>query len=640
MKKYIYPNLSRRLMILNKLSILPRNVILLLDTCIAVISFSLAHLFLFGPEHLTGVIPLSLWFGFIAASIMWMMGSYHGVVRHTGYQDAKVLFKTMVLILLSMITLRGIEVLVTNGHESILPNVSVSALASIFTLLLLILYRLAVKHLFSFLKHNGLSKKKVLIFGAGEIGMLAYDLIHRSINSDREVIAFVDDDPNKQGKSIKGVRIYKYEEIESLVNFNSAMEVIIAVNSISKKRLKQITDTCLGLNVKVRVVPRVEEWINGELNREMIREISIEDLLNRAPIQIFNPSLGPRLQGKTILITGAAGSIGSELCRQLMQNNPSEIILLDKSESGLYDISNELLSENSAVKIISILGDIRNKRKMKQVFSNLRPQIVFHAAAYKHVPMMERFPEEAISTNILGTKVIADLAFKWNAEGFLMVSTDKAVRPTNVMGASKRVAEMYVQALNEIDNYYHGSAQTKFIITRFGNVMGSNGSVIPLFARQIKNGGPVSVTHKEIIRYFMTIPEACQLVLEASTMGRGGELFVFDMGDPVKIYDLAEKMIQLSGKKVGEDIAIEIIGLRDGEKLFEELLNSNERVLPTYHDKIKIAKTSDVSYPDINGKIQCFKTLLKEGSDIDLVRHLKSMVPDYKSNESKFVLLD
>ncbi|HSI77974.1 MAG TPA: nucleoside-diphosphate sugar epimerase/dehydratase [Lunatimonas sp.] len=639
MKSPIFPNLSRRLLLLNKLSILPRNAILLLDACIAVISFFISHLFLFGPDHLTDIIPESLWFGFIAAIIMWMMGSYHGVVRHTGYQDAKVLFKTMLLTILSMGFLRGIEVLLINGENSVLPEAPVSALASIFTLLLLILYRLAVKHLFSFVKKERVAKKKVLIFGAGEIGMLAYDLIHRSINSDREVVAFLDDDANMQGKTIKGLTIHVPREMELLVKRKEVKELVIAVNEIPKKRLKQITDSCLDLQVKVRVIPRVEEWINGELNREMIREIRIEDLLNRAPIQIFNPKLGPSLKGKVVLVTGAAGSIGSELSRQLVENRPDGIILLDKSESGLYDVYHELLLRKSPVKIISLLGDIRNKRKMKLVFSKFKPNLVFHAAAYKHVPMMETFPEEAISTNVLGTKILADLAFEWNVEGFLMVSTDKAVKPTNVMGASKRAAEMYVNALNALNSKYDYE-KTKFIITRFGNVMGSNGSVIPLFAKQIKHGGPVNVTHKDIIRYFMTIPEACQLVLEASTMGKGGELFVFDMGDPVKIYDLAEKMIQLSGKKVGEDIAIKIIGLREGEKLYEELLNQDEQVLPTYHDKIKIAKTQDFPYLQTKEQIEYFKILLKNGTDIDLVRHLKSMVPEYKSNESRYVLLD
>jgi FlaA1/EpsC-like NDP-sugar epimerase len=341
-----------------------------------------------------------------------------------------------------------------------------------------------------------------------------------------------------------------------------------------------------------------------------------------------------------VLVTGAAGSIGSELCRQIVHYGPKLLVMLDQAESPLYDIEQELKEQSTLTPRKIILADIRNRRKMKAVFRDVKPQVVFHAAAYKHVPMMENYPEESIKTNILGTKILADLSVLTNVERFVFVSTDKAVNPTNVMGATKRAAEMYVQALNNFLNTHHRKFHTKFITTRFGNVLGSNGSVIPLFKKQILKGGPITVTHPEITRYFMTIPEACQLVLEAGVMGNGGEIYVFDMGQPVKIVDLARKMIQLSGKKVDEDIKIVYSGLREGEKLYEELLNDSETVKITHHPKIKIAQVCSSNYYKLDGQIELFNELIEKNSENEFVAHLKTLVPEFISNASRFEVLD
>jgi FlaA1/EpsC-like NDP-sugar epimerase len=428
--------------------------------------------------------------------------------------------------------------------------------------------------------------------------------------------------------------------LEKLVKQFGITELIIAVRDLSVQRKNEIIDECLRLNVSVSMVPPVDQWINGGLTAGAIREIKIEDLLSREQILLDNPRIEEDIKGKIVLVTGAAGSIGSELCRQICHYHPKLIVLLDIAESPLYDIEQEFREHYPNCPIKIILGDVRNRKKMKEVFKEFKPEVVFHAAAYKHVPMMENYPEEAIHANVIGTKILADLSVLAQVDKFVFVSTDKAVNPTNVMGASKRAAEMYVQALNQYLDSNHKKYHTKFITTRFGNVLGSNGSVIPLFKKQILNGGPVSVTHPEITRYFMTIPEACQLVLEAAVMGEGGEIYVFDMGEPVKILDLAKKMIQLSGKKVDTDIKIQFTGLREGEKLFEELLNDFETVKITHHPKIKIAQVLPSSYHKIDGQIDFFQELIGKNNETDLVRHLKSLVPEYISNSSRFEVLD
>lgn len=630
---------------LSKLKILPRWIIASLDSVILFHCALFGYLVRFNFE--LGLIEQNDAF---AGSFTFMVGgllvmqntrSYEGIVRHTGFRDGSNIFKTVLITFILFLFLNFFHGNFLNDRF-LLPT-SVLIIASLSSMFMLIFYRLLVKELFVYLK-NGFAQKDLrhgVIFGAGEAGIIAQEAIKNDSKSQMNIVAFLDDDTKKDGKNIDGKRIYKgLEDLEKLVKQFGITELIIAVRDLSVYRKNEIIDECLRLNVSVSMVPPVDQWINGGLTAGAIREIKIEDLLSREQIILDNPRIEEDLRGKTVLVSGAAGSIGSELCRQISYYHPKLIIMLDIAESPLYDIEQEFKEQRFGCPIKIVLGDVKNKKKMKEVFKEFKPQVVFHAAAYKHVPMMENYPEEAIHANVLGTKILADLSVLAQVEKFVFVSTDKAVNPTNVMGASKRAAEMYVQALNEYLEANHKKYHTRFITTRFGNVLGSNGSVIPLFKKQIMNGGPISVTHPEITRYFMTIPEACQLVLEAAIMGEGGEIFVFDMGEPIKILDLAKKMIQLSGKKVDTDIKIQFTGLREGEKLYEELLNDFETVKITHHPKIKIAQVQTSSYHRIDGQIEFFHELIGKNNETDLVRHLKSLVPEYISNSSRFEVLD
>lgn len=630
---------------LSRLKILPRWIIATLDSLILFYCSLFGYLVRFNFE-----LELIEQYDAFAGSFTFMVGgllvmqntrSYEGIVRHTGFRDGSNIFKTVIINFTLFLFLNFFHGNFLNDRF-LLPT-SVLIIASLSAMFMLIFYRLLVKELFVYLK-NGFAEKELrhgVIFGAGEAGIIAQEAIKKDSKTHMNIVAFLDDDSKKEGKNIDGKRIYKgLDDLEKLVKMYNVTELIIAVRDLSVSRKNEIIDECLRLNVSVSMVPPVDQWINGGLTAGAIREIKIEDLLSREEIILDNPRIEQDLKGKIVMVTGAAGSIGSELCRQISYYHPKLIILLDIAESPLYDVEQEFKEHHPGCSIKIILGDVRNKKKMKEVFKEFKPQVVFHAAAYKHVPMMENYPEEAIHSNIIGTKILADLAVLAQVEKFVFVSTDKAVNPTNVMGASKRAAEMYVQALNEYLESNHKKFHTKFITTRFGNVLGSNGSVIPLFKKQILNGGPITVTHPEITRFFMTIPEACQLVLEAGVMGEGGEIYVFDMGEPVKILDLAHKMIQLSGKKVDVDIKIQFSGLREGEKLYEELLNDFETVKITHHPKIKIAQVSPSSYHKIDGQIEFFQELIGKNNETDLVRHLKALVPEYISNSSRFEVLD
>lgn len=630
---------------LSKLKILPRWIIATLDSLILFYCALFGYLVRFNFEF-----ALIEEYDAFAGSFTFMVGgllvmqntrSYEGIVRHTGFRDGSNIFKTVVINFILFLFLNFFHGNFLNDRF-LLPT-SVLIIASLSALFMLVFYRLVVKELFVYLKNGFIQKdfRQAVIFGAGEAGIIAQEAIKRDSKSQVNVVAFLDDDLKKEGKNIDGKRIYYgLVDLERLVKQFEITDLIIAVRDFSVQRKNEIIDECLRLNVSVSMVPPVDQWINGGLTAGAIREIKIEDLLSREQILLDNPQIEEDLKGKVILVTGAAGSIGSELCRQISHYHPKLLVMLDIAESALYDIEQEFKEHHPSCKIMVVLGDVRNKKKMKEIFRACKPQVVFHAAAYKHVPMMENYPEEAIHANVIGTKILADLAVLSQVDKFVFVSTDKAVNPTNVMGASKRAAEMYVQALNEYLDTNHKKFHTKFITTRFGNVLGSNGSVIPLFKKQIKNGGPLTVTHPEITRYFMTIPEACQLVLEAGIMGNGGEIYVFDMGEPVKILDLAKKMIQLSGKKVDQDIKIQFTGLREGEKLYEELLNDFETVKITHHPKIKIAQVQPSSYHKIDGQIDFFQDLIGKNNETDLVRHLKALVPEYISNSSRFEVLD
>jgi FlaA1/EpsC-like NDP-sugar epimerase len=559
------------------------------------------------------------------------IGSFKSVIRHTGFTDVVNVFKAVVL----LASISIVAVLV-NRLTHVIPSftipLSIIVIHSMFCFVALSGSRLLFKIGYNYLKCKLLSSKNILIYGAGESGIITYNALLSNTSNNFNVVSFIDDDVKKRGKLINGIKIYSLNDIDKkFVEANSIDEIIIASQTIDPKRLITLVDSLSDLDVEIKKVPPIESWINGELNSSQIKQFQIEDLLGRAPIQINNPNLINEFTGETILITGAAGSIGSELVKQLSNFDVKQLILVDQAESPLYDVQQDL-KRAGKFDFTAIVADIRDGLRIDTIFQTHKPTMVFHAAAYKHVPLMEESPYEAIKINVNGTKLLADTASRYNIKKFVFVSTDKAVNPTSVMGATKRMAEMYISCLQK-------ESKTKFITTRFGNVLGSNGSVIPLFKKQIENGGPLTLTHKDITRYFMTIPEASQLVLEAGTMGKGGEIFIFDMGDSVKIYDLAKNMIKLSGLRFPEDIDIKITGLRPGEKLYEELLANGENTLSTYHKKIMISKTRDLEYSKIKSDIEEL-CITNRFQNKNIVMKMKTLIPEYISNNSDYQKFD
>jgi FlaA1/EpsC-like NDP-sugar epimerase len=559
--------------------------------------------------------------------------TYAGIVRYTGLQDAvwiafSILVSSALLFLVSKASSKYTNVFV-------LDNVIIILYAS-FSFLSLISYRILVKFLFSYAKNYKMKKKTVVIFGAGEAGVATKRVLEHDTHNNINLLAFIDDDRKKTKKALDGVPIVSFADFEEMVQLNDVDELVIASFTIPTKRKNEVVDFCLNHDILVLNVPPYNKWNEGKFNSKQLQNIKIEDLLERDPIVINNNQIRTQIKGKRVLVTGAAGSIGSEIVRQLLPYHPELIILCDQAETPLHSLELELQERKTNVNCIPYLADITNEQRMEDMFNQFKPQYVYHAAAYKHVPMMELCPSEAVKNNVLGTKLMADLSVKHYVERFVMVSTDKAVNPTNVMGASKRLAEIYVQGLSK-----ETANSTKFITTRFGNVLGSNGSVINRFKDQILKGGPVTVTHPNITRYFMTIPEACQLVFEAGSMGNGGEIFVFDMGEPVTIADLAKKMIRLYGYIPNIDIDITYSGLRPGEKLYEELLSDAENTLETYHEKIMIAKVREVALKDIECKFVEFRRLVNSSeSENELVALMKALVPEFISNNSVFEQLD
>jgi len=624
----------------------PRWVIFIADILICLFSLLLAYSLRFNfhiPKREISTFYMVISFVLITKAICFYIGkSYAGIVIYTSSKDAQRIFTVMTGALLTFFLANIFKYYFIN-HRYLIPF-SIALLDYIISIFMMTGLRLMVKTLYFEIISQSKNKMNVLIFGAGASGMITKRALDRDAGTKYNVLAFIDDNMEKEGNKLEGVSVHHSSRFMKLLSENEVAHVILSVQELNPLRKSEIIETSLAYNVRVLNVPPVNNWINGELSFKQIKKINIEDLLEREPILLDEEEIRNKLDGKTVLITGAAGSIGSGLVRKISDYNPKLMVLLDQAESPLYELEVEL-EENLHIKNFSIvLGDIKNKPRMEALFEAFRPDVVYHAAAYKHVPLVENNPSEAIEVNVFGTKNIADLAVKYNAAEFIMVSTDKAVNPTNVMGASKRIAEIYVQSLGKKISLPfgegRGGASTKFITTRFGNVLGSNGSVIPFFKKQIEQGGPVTVTHPEITRYFMLIPEACQLVLEASALGKGGEIFIFDMGKSVKIADLAKKMIKLSRLTLDKDIKIIYTGLRPGEKLYEELLNDQENTLPTHHPQIMIAKVKEYDFAQISKEIDLLLPLLKEQDYKGIVKKMKEILPEFKSNNSVFEELD
>jgi FlaA1/EpsC-like NDP-sugar epimerase len=622
---------------INNFSIVPKYVIFLLDLGATVTALFIAILIqqnvslaLTNWSHVLNATFLML---LVNALVFSATKSYTGIVRYTGVQDA---LRIAIAVGLSSFIILVINT-VALGVSSILSMTTlVIVLYTIFSFLFLISYRVLIKYLFAYAKNYKMQKKSVVIFGAAATGVATQRVLENDGLANIQVIAFIDDDKKKGSKNLNGAPIVSFNDFKEMVAIKPVDELIIATYTLPTKRKNEVVDFCLDHDIKVLSVPAYSKWAEGKFSSRQLQSIKIEDLLERDPIQINNNEIKAQIKGKRILVTGAAGSIGSEIVRQLIPYSPEVIILCDQAETPLHNLELELKENGTRINCISYLADVTNKTRMEKLFEEFEPQYVYHAAAYKHVPMMELCPTEAVRNNVIGVKIIADLSIQHKVERFVMISTDKAVNPTNVMGASKRMAEMYVQALSN-----QPELATKFITTRFGNVLGSNGSVIIRFKEQIEKGGPVTVTHPNITRYFMTIPEACQLVLEAGSMGNGGEIFVFDMGKPVAIADLARKMIRLYGLIPNIDVNITYSGLRPGEKLYEELLNDAENTTQTYHEKILIAQVREVSFELVKQNTLELETILSTTNDeMLLVGKMKELVPEYISNNSIYQQLD
>ncbi len=565
-----------------------------------------------------------------------VFNSFRGIIRHTGISDAISISKSVFFACITLILINTVYEFTGTEERQLMPN-SVLVIYLFIANTMLISGRVLIRMAyFKFSREEG-KRTNVLIYGAGQSGIITKNSLLHDRSVLYNIVGFVDDNSGKVNKKIDGVMVYPSSILTSdLIEDSHVDEVILSIQNISPLKKREIIDKCLNHDISVKSVPPVAKWINGQLSTKQIQKVQIEDLLDRDPIVLDNPTVKAQVAGKVVMVTGAAGSIGSEIARQLAHYAPAKLILVDQAETSLHDLQLEFnkLLKDIPLDVLFVIGDVSNEKRMRKVFQSFRPAFVYHAAAYKHVPMMEENSEEAVNVNVCGTQILADLSVEYGTEKFVMVSTDKAVNPTNVMGATKRVAEMYTQSYNFA---YEG---TRFITTRFGNVLGSNGSVIPLFHKQIEAGGPLTVTHPEITRYFMTIPEACQLVLEAGAMGNGGEIFIFDMGESIKIYDVAMKMIRLSGLTPGKDIQIKITGLRPGEKLKEELLNDDENTLKTHHPKIMIAKVRETDFREVNKQIDALKSALSTQNEFKVVAALKAMVPEFISNNSKFEPLD
>lgn len=630
--------ISRKLVEKYRHTTIPSRYVLIFDVVMLIVLFFLTEAF--SASSFVAISKRGLLMKFIimlaTTLIAFLLSrSYRVIMRHVGAND----------ILRILYACGGTALVLTvynalNNNYFVLPQRYLLSYHEIFMLYSALSAAMILTRLFGQRVYNDRFKhrrptRSLVIYGAGAAGVIAYDALKQDQKFEYHVVAFIDDDPSKIGQAIDGVPIHKaaYVLNTRFVREKSVHTVIIAIPNITLDLKKDITDQALDLGLEVKAVPHISTWINGSFSANQIQNIKIEDLLERDSIRLDNINIIREVLDKVVLVTGAAGSIGSEICRQLIQYKPKRIIMLDQAESPMYDLQFELRNTEPYCQSVDIMEfvitNVKDHARMEEVFSKFRPQIVYHAAAYKHVPFMEENPYEAVYVNVFGTKNVADLAIQYGAQKFVMISTDKAVNPTNVMGATKRMAEIYIQS--------RSTDQTHFVTTRFGNVLGSNGSVIPLFKKQLEAGGPLTVTHRDIIRYFMTIPEACNLVLEAGAMGQGGDIFVFDMGKPVRIYDLATKMIQLSGL---HNIEIKEIGLRPGEKLYEELLATKENNIPTYHPKILRAQVRKYELAEIDKEYAHLWDILTTLNDMDIVAEMKAIVPEFVSNNSIYCSLD
>ncbi|MEN5055897.1 nucleoside-diphosphate sugar epimerase/dehydratase [Sphingobacterium kitahiroshimense] len=622
----------------------PRWIILMIDMFIVFVSYILSIYVLYDLKGFADVsmmlkkliIILFVYFTFFVSN-----STFKGIVRQTGIQDAIKIFKTTatayIVLMLFMIIVRSV---VERGSVvSDYLRLPYGLLTMQFCMLLVFMIgsRVVYRTVFEYLSLSARKLENVLIFGASRPGLSTYSLLKEDPQVKYHVIAFVEDQLNRVGKRLAGLKILDITEITSdFIKRNRITDVIIAVENNDPERLQYVSDWFHQLGLELKIMSPARILPNSRVNRE-IRPLEIDDLLGRKPIKLDHQEIEAEMEGKVILVTGAAGSIGSELARQIARRSYKKLILLDQAESPLYDIQQSIKCSYPE-HLHCVVGDVRNYFFMQKIFAEYHPDLVFHAAAYKHVPLMEANPYESIQTNVLGSKNVVDLSMKYGVKKMVMVSTDKAVNPTNIMGATKRMAEIYVSSCS-------GKSDTQFIITRFGNVLGSNGSVIPLFEKQMEQGGPLTLTHPDITRFFMTIPEACQLVQEAGVMGKGGEIFVFDMGKSIRIIDLAKRMINLKGYRYPEDIDIKIVGLRPGEKIYEELLANNENTIKTHHPKIMIAK---VNHEDLSQKVERINYLCQHivgphailPDFMNLVRHMKKIVPEFKSQNSEFEILD
>ena len=621
----------------HKNNTLPRVWILAVDMLIVIIAYIGALLMLYFQDiKASGFDWSRIWIVPIAYLVAFLISrTYDGMLRYSGFNDIRKLFSACTFTMAFLIITKLIFTHVSpRWAAELYPRYVTIVYHYLITLVIMILMRFTIRRLYNEVYKNTGDKMNVLVYGAGDGGTMLLRTLNQDTNSKFKIKAFVDDDPQRAKSQINTIKVYSPEKAltPEFIEKYSIDVMIVAIPSLSEERKKEIIEKGLALNLVVKSIPSFDKWVDGKLSTNQIQDIKIEDLLGRKPIQLSNQNVSREIMGKVVLVTGAAGSIGSEICRQVMHYSPAKLIMLDQAESPMYDFQFEMNNTPDFKlvrdKMAFVITNVKDPVRMREVFEEFRPQIVYHAAAYKHVPFMEENAYEAVFVNVFGTKLVADLAVEFGAEKFVMISTDKAVNPTNVMGATKRIAEIYTQSRK---------CNTKFITTRFGNVLGSNGSVVPLFRKQIAQGGPITVTDRRITRFFMTIPEACSLVLEAGSIGEGGDIFVFDMGEKVKIWDLAEKM-----RKLSHHPEIEIIetGLRPGEKLYEEVLANEENTIKTDNEKIMHAVVRKYEAANVDKMLEKLHTELETCDPMKIVAQMKVIVPEFKSNNSIFSQLD